>query len=155
EATQWWSRLGTKPPAEVSEKDREEFTQWLRESQLHVAELLHVAHVHDALERFTLWEEIPLETEADGNNVQELHTAGPGAADTGAGARDRGTAQVGAGTGHLGAGPAGWRARSRRWSIGLLTAAGIGVIAVVGGWLALFSGVRTLETERAERREVV
>ena len=143
EATQWWSRLGTKPPAEVSEKDREEFTQWLRESQLHVAELLHVAHVHDAMERFTLWDEIPLEPEADGNNVQELPVAVAGAAGPGAGTR------------HGGAGPASAGVRNRRWRTGLLVAASISLITVAVGWLALFSGVQTLQTERAERREVV
>ena len=129
EATQWWSRLGTKPPAEVSDKDREEFTRWLRESQLHVAELLHVAHVHDALERFHLWDEVPFEPDADGSNVQELPTAAAGAART--------------------------DARTRRRGTGLLIAASIGVIAMAVGWLVLFSGVKTLTTERAERREVV
>ncbi len=132
EAAQWWSRLGTQAPVEVSEKDREAFTQWLRESQLHVAELLHVAHVHDALERFKLWDEIPLETGVDSNNVHSLPTSGtPGA----------------------GAGEPGIRTtrRGRR----LLIAASIGIAAVAAGWIALFSGVRTLETERAERREVV
>src|SRR5260370_42220973 len=72
EATQWWTRLGTKAPADVSETDREEFTQWLRESPLHVAELLQVAHVHDALERFKLWDEIPLETQSEDNNITAL-----------------------------------------------------------------------------------
>ena len=60
EAARWWVRLGTRPPHEISQEDREEFTRWLRESPLHVAEMLHVAHVHDALEHFKLWEEIPV-----------------------------------------------------------------------------------------------
>ncbi len=72
EATHWWARLGTQAPAEVSDTDRQEFTLWLRESPLHVAELLHVAHVHDALERFKLWDEIPLETQPEDNNITAL-----------------------------------------------------------------------------------
>jgi transmembrane sensor len=75
EAAQWWERLGTKAPAAVNEADREEFTRWLRESPLHLAELLHVAHVHDALERFKLWEEIPLDSQPDSNNVTALPSA--------------------------------------------------------------------------------
>src|SRR5882672_7627354 len=62
EAAQWWTRLGTQAPADVSEADREEFTQWLRESPLHVAELLQVAHVNDTLERFKLWDEVSIST---------------------------------------------------------------------------------------------
>jgi transmembrane sensor len=110
----------------VSEADREEFTQWLRESQLHVAELLHVAHVHDALERFKLWDEIPLETPAEGDNVNVLP------APTG----DRG-------------------ARKWGWGTAGLIATAACVIAIGLGWLTLYSGTKTLETDRAERREVV
>src|SRR6185312_10294602 len=72
EATRWWTRLGTRAPADVSETDRQEFTQWLRESPLHVAELLQIAHVHDALERFRLWDEIPFAAGLEDDNVVAL-----------------------------------------------------------------------------------
>src|ERR1700742_5257916 len=88
EAAQWWDRLGTKTPAEVGEPDREEFTRWLRESPLHLAELLHVAHVHDVLERFKLWEEIPLETPLENDNITSLPSSS-NTARSGVAARDR------------------------------------------------------------------
>src|SRR5690242_21018267 len=72
EASKWWTRLGTQAPAEVSEADRQEFTQWLRESHLHVAELLHVAHVHDALERFKLWGEFQSGAGPEEGNISAL-----------------------------------------------------------------------------------
>jgi transmembrane sensor len=125
EATQWWTRLGTKAPADVSEKDRQEFTQWLRESPLHVAELLHVAHVDDTLERFKLWDEISVSPEEIAANVVPLSPFKRPAA-----ARPP---------------------RAVRWFV----AAGVSLIAVAAGWLALRSGAMTIETDRAERREVV
>jgi transmembrane sensor len=125
EATQWWSRLGTKAPADVSETDRQEFTQWLRESPLHVAELLQVAHVHDTLERFELWDEISVSPEEIAANVIPLSQFKRPAA-----ARPP---------------------RATRWVV----AAGVSLIAVAAGWLALRSSATTIETDRAERREVV
>src|SRR5712664_1977411 len=125
EAAQWWTRLGTKAPADVSETDRQEFTQWLRESPLHVAELLQVAHVHDTLERFKLWDEISVSPEEIAANVVPLSQFKRPAA-----ARPP---------------------RAVRWFV----AAGVSLIAVATGWLALRSGATTIETDRAERREVV
>jgi transmembrane sensor len=125
EATQWWSRLGTKAPADVSETDRQEFTQWLRESPLHVAELLHVAHVDDTLERFKLWDEFSVSPEEIAANVVPLSQFKRPAA-----ARPP---------------------RAVRWFV----AAGVSLIAVAAGWLAPRSGATTIETDRAERREVV
>ncbi len=134
EATQWWTRLGTQAPAEVSETDRQEFTLWLRESPLHVAELLHVAHVHDALERFKLWDEITPETQSEHNNITALPSFSRMA---GEGARGEDHRRGG---GH----------RTR-----FFLAASAALIAIASGWLALRSGATTIETDRAERREVV
>ena len=125
EATQWWTRLGTAAPADVSETDRQEFTQWLRESPLHVAELLQVAHVHDTFERFKLWDEISVSSEETAANVIPLSQF------------KRPTA----------ARPP----RAIRWAV----AAGVSLIAVAAGWFALRSSATTIETDRAERREVV
>ena len=133
EATQWWTRLGTQAPAEVSETDRQEFTQWLRESPLHVAELLQVAHVHDALERFKLWDEIPLETSPEGDNITALPTP-PSVAGKGAAADDHGRGRQG---------------------VRSFLAASAALIAISAGWLAVRSSATTIETDRAERREVV
>jgi transmembrane sensor len=133
EATHWWTRLGTKAPAEVSEVDRLEFTQWLRESPLHVAELLHVAHVYDALERFKAWEEIPLETQHEDDTCIALPSP-------------HGVVGKGGATGE--------RAR-RNHRVTVLLAASAAALAVSGGWLAVRSSATTVEADRAERREVV
>ena len=134
EAAQWWTRLGTKAPADVSETDRQEFTQWLRESPLHIAELLQVAHVHDTLGRFELWDDISVSTEEIHANViplnpdlQPLSTS------------------------------VGLNSRSPRLKRGVrfFLAASVCVIAIAAGWLALRSSANTIETDRAERREVV
>src|SRR5580700_5243851 len=59
EAARWWTLLGNRPPAAVSETDRREFTVWLRESPLHIAEILRIAHVDDSLRSFESWADIP------------------------------------------------------------------------------------------------
>lgn len=132
EAVHWWARLGTKPPAEVSETDREEFTQWLRESPLHVAELLHVAHVHDSLERFTLWQEIPLEAPHKDDTITALPSA-------------RRELTKDEGREHL----------RRPHRARVLLAACAAALAISAGWLMVRSGATLVETDRAERREVV
>src|SRR6185437_11124969 len=58
EAARWWARLCARDPRTVSRADREAFTYWLRASPVHVAELLHVSHVHHALEHFREWKKI-------------------------------------------------------------------------------------------------
>lgn len=69
EAAQWWVRLGTRLPNEISRQDREQFSRWLRESPLHIAEMLHVARVHDALERFKGWQEVPIAAAEEKENT--------------------------------------------------------------------------------------
>ncbi len=128
EATQWWSRLGARAADEVTAADREQFTQWLRESPLHVAEFLHVAHVHDTLKRFSHWNEVALDP-----GPQEAEIV-PLPAD--AAARPR---------------PQVARNRKRPW----LAAAVVACAAVAAGWLSFDWGGQTLRTQRAERREVM
>jgi transmembrane sensor len=124
EAAQWWRRLGTLPPEAIDEKDRRDFTQWLRESPLHVAELLHISHVHDALGRFKQWHEIPLETlDFRDNVVARLPAVGE-------------------------------RQGIRGLVAGIVA---VSVVALAGflGWLGARAKVSDIETDRAERREVV
>lgn len=128
EATQWWSRIGGCDPAEISTADREQFTAWLRESPLHVAEMLHVAHVHDTLKRFAHWKEI---------------VADPGP-------QEESVVPLSIGDGRLSARRP-QRARLRAWA----AAAVIACIAVIGAWLAKNWEVQTIATARAERREVM
>jgi transmembrane sensor len=143
EAAQWWTRLGTKAPADVSETDRQEFTQWLRESPLHVAELLQIAHVHDTLERFKLWGEISVSTEEIDTNVIPLN---PNPQPLCALGEREGPAQ-------------GESEPSNRTKVRstkrVFLAASVSLIAIAAGWLALRSSATTIETDRAERREVV
>jgi ferric-dicitrate binding protein FerR (iron transport regulator) len=138
EATQWWNRLGIERPSEISRADREAFTQWLRESPLHVAEILRVAHVHDALERFKLWDEIEVGDAGEPQNVVQLREVADGPAPS-AGSQ---SAEA--------AGPV-RRARVARWAI----AAGICFVAVMAGWFALGARGQLIETELAERRQVM
>ncbi len=132
EATHWWTCVCTQAPAQVSETQRREFTQWLRESPLHVAELLHVAHVHDALERFKLWQEIPLETQSEDANVVAIG-ASLRAVDENAERPDQ---------------------RSTRWMLKCAMAACVASVALSIGWLAARSVATKVETDRGERREI-
>ncbi|MDB6156511.1 MAG: hypothetical protein JWO04_217, partial [Gammaproteobacteria bacterium] len=51
EAAEWWVVL----EGEVSRTQREQYVDWLRESAMHVAEMLRIAQVHGALEQFEQW----------------------------------------------------------------------------------------------------
>src|SRR5262245_24981326 len=55
DAADWWVRLQS---ADLSATQRGEFVDWLRESPVHVAEMLRIAQVHGALERFERWTRI-------------------------------------------------------------------------------------------------
>src|SRR5215469_16929086 len=55
EAAYWWVSLRTE---ELSRAKREQFVDWLRESTLHVAEMLRLSVVHGALQRFSGWQEV-------------------------------------------------------------------------------------------------
>lgn len=145
EATQWWNRLGIERPSEVSRADRELFTQWLRESPLHVAELLRIAHVHNALERFKLWGEIETADAGESHNVIPLREVldGPSGSFSGS---SRPTEESGSS-----AESTARRSRVRIWAI----AASICLVAIMAGWLALGTRGHVIETELAERRQVM
>lgn len=130
EATQWWNRLSIQKPTEVSQSDRELFTEWLRESPLHVAEFLRVAQVHDLLERFKLWGEVEVGGADQSDNVVPL--------------RDMELPEpvnisVKAPT------------RLRAWAI----AASSCLIAILGAWFALGLRGDVIESKLAERRQVM
>jgi transmembrane sensor len=132
EAARWWAVLGNRPPAEVSESDRREFTIWLRESPLHIAEILRITQVDDTLRFFDSWEEIPYETEerADSNVVRLTAAPAPSASHSM---------------------PASKVSRRRRFAM----AAGVAAALLGAAWLGLQTRDTVLSTDRAERREVM
>jgi transmembrane sensor len=145
EATQWWNRLGIAPPSAISKADREQFTQWLRESPLHVAELLRIAHVHDALERFKLWGDLEVGDAGESHNVIPLHAAPAGS--TAALSEDSGSADEGQSPKARKA----VRSRVGTWAV----AASICFVAIMAGWFALAARGQAIETALAERRQVM
>jgi transmembrane sensor len=62
EAAEWWVLLDSE---DVAVETRTAFVDWLRESALHVEEMLRVAQVHGALEQFQRWATLSI-TPADG-----------------------------------------------------------------------------------------
>src|SRR4051812_44584355 len=66
EAAEWWLRIES---GELSREEREQFVDWLRESAVHVAEMLRMAEVHGALERFHDWARIPTDDAQAATNV--------------------------------------------------------------------------------------
>jgi len=133
EAARWWAVLGNRPPSEVSEADRRDFTVWLRESPLHIAEILRIARVDDTLRSFELWDEIPHGTEGPVDD-KIVRLAPPAAA-----APANGTAMV----------------RNTTMRRSLLMAAGVAAVAILAGWFGLHTRDTVLSTDRAERREVM
>ncbi len=125
EASYWWHRLGTQAPAAVSAQDREQFTQWLRESPVHVAEMLHIAHVHDVLGRFQLWKDVATGPAGVDPKVIPLQTSDP---------KDRRPR----------------KRRTRRYAL----AAAVAAIVTTAVLLPQLGG-QVIVTERAERREVM
>ncbi len=70
EAAEWVLRL---QDPKVARSERAEYVRWLRESSLHVAEMLRVSHVHGELTEFPYWNEIePLDRSSDGALLLEL-----------------------------------------------------------------------------------
>jgi transmembrane sensor len=78
EAAEWWVVL----QGEVSRSEREAYVDWLRESSVHVAEMLRVAQVHGALAQFKRWEQMPSDGSGEPQATvvplrQGEHTSGP------------------------------------------------------------------------------
>lgn len=145
EATQWWNRLTIEQADKLSKADRELFTQWLRESPLHVSELLRIAHVHELLERFKLWDEV--ESDAGSNepsNVISFADAADTPEDT---SPTRGFLEAEATDPRR---TSKGRSRATFWAI----AASACFIALVG-WFVLGQRGQIIETELAERRQVM
>jgi len=73
EAAEWMLRLQDQ---NTTRAQRAEYVRWLRESPLHVAEMLRITHVHSALAHFPYWNEIaPLDVSFPPVSTLELPRA--------------------------------------------------------------------------------
>jgi transmembrane sensor len=132
EATEWWLQLQS---SEMTRQQREAFIDWLRESSVHVAEMLRVASMHGALERFENWTRIATDhVGSDEDVIVELPDRGDPSL--------RSVSPSEAATSP--------RAFPLRWPI----AAAFACIAVAT--VLLLPGMRgqVMQTDRGERREV-
>lgn len=125
EAADWWLQLQS---VDMPREQREAFVDWLRESPVHIAEMLRVASVHGALDQFERWARI---ARSGSSNDEDTVVTLPARAETRASAAARPSAL--------------------RWSIAAVVACTAIVVAL------LLPGLRgqVMETERGERREVV
>jgi transmembrane sensor len=69
EAADWWALLQGQ---DLTREQREDFVEWLRDSQRNVAEMLRLAQVHDALEHFQQWAEVSTDGPGGEADVIEL-----------------------------------------------------------------------------------
>ncbi|MBB6096338.1 transmembrane sensor [Povalibacter uvarum] len=127
EASRWWIKMDTRSADTLSAEDQRQFTEWLRESPLHVSAMLHVAHVHDALGRFKGWSEVATDGADENDNVVTLRDQSP---------REESAPR-----------------RRSAWLPAAL-AAGLCTFVVGGAWMWLGRG-EVIVTDRAERREVM
>lgn len=123
EAGEWLLRL---QGGELSREQREELVDWLRESPVHVAELLRIARVHGALEQFENWVGISTEGFERDDAVVVLPTAA------------------------IVPTPVVQKRSVARWSL----AAAVACIAVAAGMLMPGLRGQVIQTDRGERREV-
>jgi transmembrane sensor len=131
EAAHWWALIGNRPPNQVSEADRRDFTVWLRESPLHIAEILRIADIDDTLRHFKLWHELPGATPEDsGDNIVRFRPPSAGMVTESA-------------------------IKTERRRSGFALAAAVAAVAILAAWLAWHSSDTVLSTDRAERREVM
>jgi transmembrane sensor len=137
EAAEWWVRL--QGLEELPRTEREEYVDWLRESPIHVAEMLRVAQLHNALDQFNRWTQLSARGLEEPDNVVALKDyADSDASDDSSLDEPRGH------------GPSRHRLPSNKWRF----VAAAGFAALVAGWLFLAERTKTIETERGERREV-
>lgn len=132
EAADWWALLQGE---DLTREEREAFVDWLRDSQTNVVEMLRLAQVHGALERFQQWADISTEGpdgQAEVIALPPQHRPDR-ASDKGGGKGPRRGGAV------------------RRFAF----AATFATVAVATVLLFLSSRGQLIATERGERREVV
>jgi len=124
EAGEWLLRL---QQGELSKEQRAQFVDWLRETPVHVTELLRVSQVDSVLREYDGWKDLaPVDLQEPAANVVKLDVV-----------RERETPQG---------------ARVRRW-LPAAIAAGIAALAL-GFWAMHAARWELVETGTAERREL-
>jgi transmembrane sensor len=154
EAAEWWVRIES---GELSREEREQFVDWLRESAVHVAEMLRMAEVHGALERFQDWVRVPTDDVPAATNVvafastrepDRAHELPHPAQDLPDYAQESPRAHESSHWAQESRAP---QVTRRRWVAGVALAA---TVAALGVFLTLFFSAQLIETGRAERRSV-
>lgn len=132
EAAEWWTEMQA---AEMPLERRVAFVEWLRESAVHVSEMLQVLEVHDGLAHFKAWTRISTDGSEQDNTLDRVIEFAPIVSPPP---------------------PAPARQEKKRWLKPAPLFAGIAASAVLAVGLSLWlswSG-QMIETERGERREV-
>jgi transmembrane sensor len=133
-AADWWIRMDGR---ELQRPEREQFIDWLRESPVHVSEMLRIARIHDALADFQGWVRIARDLPAAGLIDERTVLPFPSPSTSGAVSRPR--------------------ILRRRRFLAAMAASVLALVLVAGAaWFAFGAGSdwQTIETERGERREV-
>lgn len=69
EAADWFARLQA---GEMERAERQQFVEWLRESYIHVTEMLRIARIHGELKQFEHWARISTGSKTAEDNVVQL-----------------------------------------------------------------------------------
>src|SRR5580698_9997920 len=138
EAADWFARLQA---GEMDRAERQQYVEWLRESYVHVTEMLRIAQIHGELKQFEHWARLTTGPKTAEDNVVQL----PSPLD------DHSFQTTGQGRGPRhgkGEGP-------QRPLLMLFAVAATVVIAVATALVLPRIRGQVIETERGERREVV
>ncbi len=124
QAAEWLVALQSDKP---SARERGEFVDWLRESPLHVAEMLRLSRVDQSLGDYTKWHEIEAAESSGDDNVVTL-----------------GDAKLS---------PPGYKP-NRATFLPWASAASLVTLAILGAWLFLSHDQSVIRTQAGERREL-
>lgn len=137
EAADWFARL----QAGTMERDeREQFVEWLRESHIHVAELLRLSQIHGALAHFGRWERIATGRKTEADDIVQLLALPPDSAPTRSGASSEVSAE---------------KPRGARRGLHLVAIAATVLLVIAAAVLIPQIRGEVIRTDRGERREVV
>jgi len=126
-ASRWFALLQSN---QMRREEREQFIDWLRESPLHVGEMLRIVHVHGALEQFNLWTDIATgpKSAADDDSIIRLERSPPAVASS---------------------------ERPARYGVRLAACVAATLVLAVAFLFLFLTRGQVIDTERGERREVV